>query len=44
MHLLDQLTEGGSPAVLDIRYDADIRVRGGGRAQALKEAGKIGPR
>ncbi|MCS6913834.1 MAG: thiamine pyrophosphate-binding protein [Myxococcales bacterium] len=39
--LLDQLTAGGVPAVLDIRYDADVRVKGSGRAEAITEMAKL---
>ncbi|HEX4515384.1 MAG TPA: thiamine pyrophosphate-binding protein [Polyangiaceae bacterium] len=35
--LLDELTAGGSPCVLDIRHDASIRIRGDGRIEALRQ-------
>ena len=35
--LLDGLTEGGMPAVLDIRIDPSIRIRGDGRIEAIAQ-------
>ena len=35
--LLDDLTAGSKPAVLDIRHDASIRIRGDGRIEALRQ-------
>lgn len=34
--LLDELQMAGGPAVLDIRIDRDLRIRGGGRVEALQ--------
>jgi acetolactate synthase-1/2/3 large subunit len=33
---LDRLTAHGGPALLDIRIDRDLRIRGGGRVEALQ--------
>lgn len=33
---LDQLMRGGGPALLDVRIDASVRIRGGGRVEALQ--------
>ncbi len=35
--LLDELTAGGVPAVLDIRQDANVRIGGDGRLEALRQ-------
>jgi thiamine pyrophosphate-dependent acetolactate synthase large subunit-like protein len=35
--LLDELTTGDGPAVLDIRQDADVRIRGDGRIEAIRQ-------
>ena len=35
--LLDSLTEGGCPAVLDVRIDPSIRIRGDGRIEAIAQ-------
>ncbi len=35
--LLDSLTADGRPAVLDIRHDASVRIRGAGRVEALQQ-------
>jgi acetolactate synthase-1/2/3 large subunit len=35
--LLDQLTEGSMPAVLDVRIDPSIRIRGDGRIEAIAQ-------
>jgi acetolactate synthase-1/2/3 large subunit len=35
--LLDRLTASGRPAVLDIRHDAEVRIRGAGRVEALQQ-------
>lgn len=35
--LLRSLTRGGSPAVLDIRHDASMRIRNGGRAESVRD-------
>jgi acetolactate synthase I/II/III large subunit len=35
--LLDRLTADGRPAVLDIRHDAAVRIRGAGRVEALQQ-------
>jgi acetolactate synthase-1/2/3 large subunit len=34
--LLDQLQMEGGPALLDIRIDKEVRIRGGGRVEALQ--------
>jgi acetolactate synthase I/II/III large subunit len=34
--LLDRLLDRGGPGVLDIRIDRDLRIRGGGRVEALQ--------
>jgi acetolactate synthase-1/2/3 large subunit len=34
--LLDRLLDRGGPGVLDIRIDRDVRIRGGGRVEALQ--------
>jgi acetolactate synthase-1/2/3 large subunit len=34
---LDRLTEGGGPLVLDMRIDADVRLSGAGRNEALQQ-------
>jgi acetolactate synthase-1/2/3 large subunit len=35
--LVDRLLEQGGPALLDIRADAAVRIRGGGRVEALQQ-------
>jgi len=40
--LLDELLADGRPAVLDIRHDRQVRVRGGGRVEAIRD--EIGSR
>jgi acetolactate synthase-1/2/3 large subunit len=35
--LLDRLTADGRPAVLDIRHDPSVRIRGAGRVEALQQ-------
>jgi acetolactate synthase-1/2/3 large subunit len=35
--LVDSLLAGGGPALLDVRVDASIRIRGGGRVEALQQ-------
>jgi acetolactate synthase-1/2/3 large subunit len=35
--LIDGLTAGGVPAVLDVRHDANVRIRGDGRIEALRQ-------
>jgi hypothetical protein len=35
--LLDRLTADGRPAVLDIRHDPAVRIRGAGRVEALQQ-------
>ncbi len=39
--LLDTLTAGDRPAVLDIRQDADVRIRGEGRIEALRQMSMV---
>jgi thiamine pyrophosphate-dependent acetolactate synthase large subunit-like protein len=34
--LLDELTAEGLPVVLDVRQDADVRIRGDGRIEARR--------
>jgi len=34
---LAQLTSAGGPVVLDFRLDPEIRIRGGGRVEALQQ-------
>ena len=35
--LLDELAPDGGPALLDIRIDRELRIRGGGRVEALQQ-------
>ena len=35
--LIERLTEGGMPAVIDVRHDANIRIGGDGRLEALRQ-------
>ena len=35
--LLDQLQRDGGPALLDVRIDADVRIRGAGRVESLQQ-------
>ncbi len=35
--LIDQLLAGGGPALIDARIDASVRIRGGGRVEALQQ-------
>ncbi|WP_080599199.1 thiamine pyrophosphate-binding protein [Sorangium cellulosum] len=39
--LLDRLTARGVPVVLDIRHDADIRIQGAGRVEALQQMSSL---
>jgi acetolactate synthase-1/2/3 large subunit len=41
--LLQQLTADGRPAVLDIRHDAAVRIRGAGRVEALQQMSSPSP-
>jgi acetolactate synthase-1/2/3 large subunit len=41
--LLDELTASGRPAVLDIRHDAEVRIRGAGRVEALQQMSSLPP-
>jgi acetolactate synthase-1/2/3 large subunit len=41
--LLDRLTADGRPAVLDIRHDPAVRIRGAGRVESLKQMASAPP-
>jgi acetolactate synthase I/II/III large subunit len=41
--LLDRLTADGRPAVLDIRHDPAVRIRGAGRVEALQQMSSAPP-
>jgi acetolactate synthase-1/2/3 large subunit len=41
--LLNRLTADGRPAVLDIRHDASVRIRGAGRVEALQQMSSAPP-
>ncbi len=42
--MLDRLTATGLPVVLDVRIDRDVRIRGGGRNEALQHMSMLSKR
>ncbi|HEX4337798.1 MAG TPA: thiamine pyrophosphate-binding protein [Polyangiaceae bacterium] len=42
--LVDSLLSDGGPALLDVRFDASVRVRGGGRVEALQRMSMLSPK